>query len=70
MQIPIGSTFKDPGYFATSTAPGKTSPISITATVAGEDTVRATDHLNASTRDLSLSCITDGQAPSCREPDT
>ena len=35
MQISLGSTFKEPGYFATSTAFGKSTPITVKATVRG-----------------------------------
>ena len=35
MQIPLGGTFKDPGCFASSTAPGKSSPVTVSASVEG-----------------------------------
>ncbi len=34
LQVPLGSTFKDPGYFAQS-AVGKSSPVIITASLSG-----------------------------------
>ena len=40
VQIPIGSEFKEPGYFATSSAPGKSNPITSNATVTGKDMPR------------------------------
>ena len=35
LQVPLGSTFKDPGYFAQSVAVGKSSPVIFTATLSG-----------------------------------
>lgn len=35
MQIPLGGAFKDPGCFASSTAPGKSSPVTVSASVEG-----------------------------------
>jgi hypothetical protein len=35
MQIPLGGTFKDPGCFASSSAPGKSSPVTVSASVEG-----------------------------------
>ena len=35
LQVPLGGTFKDPGCFVKSTAVGKDSPITITATLSG-----------------------------------
>ena len=35
MQIPLGGTFKDPGCFAITSAPGKSSPATVSASVEG-----------------------------------
>ena len=35
LQVPLGSTFKDPGCFAQATALGKSSPVTVTATLPG-----------------------------------
>ena len=35
LQVPLGSTFKDPGYFAQSVAVGKSSPVTVTASLSG-----------------------------------
>ena len=35
MQIPLGDTFKDPGCFASSAAAGKSSPVTVSASVEG-----------------------------------
>ena len=36
-QLPIGSTFNDPGYYAYSSASGKSNPVTVTsALVTGE----------------------------------
>ncbi len=41
MQIPLGGTFKDPGCFASSTAPGKSSPVTVSASVEGTTSAAA-----------------------------
>ena len=33
-QLPVGSTFKDPGYYAFSNAPGNSNPVTVTSRVA------------------------------------
>lgn len=33
VQLPIGSVFKDPGYYAMSTAPGYSNPVTVTSKV-------------------------------------
>ena len=32
-QLPIGSTFKDPGYYAISTALGTSNPVTVQSTI-------------------------------------
>ena len=41
LQVPLGSTYKDPGYFAQSAAVGKTSPVTVTATLSGTTAYQA-----------------------------
>ena len=35
MQLPLGSVYKEPGYFGSTTAFGKSSPVTINATLPG-----------------------------------
>ncbi len=35
LQVPLGSTFKDPGYFAQSAAVGMSSPVTVTSSLSG-----------------------------------
>ncbi len=35
MQLPLGGVYKEPGYFGSTTALGKSSPVTINATLPG-----------------------------------
>ena len=54
LQVPLGSTFKDPGYFAQSAAVGKSGPVTVTASLSGTIALQ----VNSAVRCMSASALT------------